>query len=84
MATRTVKVTAGFDPDAKVWFVEDSNLHGLNAEGATLEALIEKLPGAVVDLLEMEGASGEEFSPGDVPIEVVAHAETHARLGEPM
>ncbi|MFD2181155.1 DUF1902 domain-containing protein [Rhodoplanes azumiensis] len=81
MAEQTVKVTAGFDREARVWFVEESNLHGLNVEGATLEALIEKLPGAVVDLLEVEAAGEFGLETGDVPIEVVARAETHAHLG---
>lgn len=80
MAERTVKVTAGFDREARVWFVEDSNLHGLNVEGVTLEALIEKLPGAVVDLLEMETLDRRDSEAADVPIEVVARAETHAHL----
>lgn len=81
MAERTVKVTAGFDREAQVWFVEDSSLHGLNVEGATLEDLIEKLPGAVLDLLEIEAAGQVGLEAGDVPIEVVARTETHAHLG---
>ena len=44
-----------------VWFVEDSDLHGLNAEGTTLEELVDKLPDVVADLLE---ANGSGFSTG--------------------
>ena len=51
MTARKVKVTVAFDREAHVWFVKDSDLHGLNVEGPTIDALIGKLPGAVTDLL---------------------------------
>ena len=53
MVDRKVRVTVGFDSEAHVWFVKDSDLHGLNVEAPTMEALMDKLPGAVVDLLEL-------------------------------
>jgi hypothetical protein len=31
-----IVVKAAYDPEARVWFVEDSDLHGLNAEGTSL------------------------------------------------
>jgi Domain of unknown function (DUF1902) len=80
MADRKVKVTVAFDREAHVWFVKDSDLHGLNVEGPTIEALIGKLPDAVTDLLEEEGFFLQAGPNADVPIEVTAHAETHARL----
>lgn len=45
-----------------------------------MDALMDKLPGAVVDLLELEGYFDREGPKADVPIEVIAHAETHACL----
>jgi hypothetical protein len=80
MADRKVKVTVGFDGEAHVWFVKDSDLHGLNVEAPTMDALMDKLPGAVVDLLELEGYFDRKGPKADVPIEVIAHAETHACL----
>ena len=50
-----IVVKAAYDSDARVWFVEDSDLHGVNAEASTLEALVEKLPAVVADLLEANG-----------------------------
>ncbi|MGZ8324109.1 MAG: DUF1902 domain-containing protein [Rhodoplanes sp.] len=42
MADRKVKVTVGFDGEAHVWFVKDSDLHGLNVEVPTMDALMDK------------------------------------------
>lgn len=66
-------VKAAYDPDARVWYVESSDLHGVNAEAATLEALADKLPGVVADLLEDRGE-------GEVPIELIAHVHTRAHV----
>lgn len=77
-----VVVKAAFDEEARVWHVESSDLPGLNAEAGSLEALMEKLPPAVQDLVE-EGAL-EGLDLGDVeselPIELIAHASTRVRL----
>jgi len=67
MAT-PILVKAAFDPDAGVWFVESSDLPGLNLESETLDGLRERLPGAVADLLEAAGRKDEL----GVPIELIA------------
>jgi predicted RNase H-like HicB family nuclease len=74
MSRGLIVVKAAYDPDAAVWFVESSDLEGLNAEAPTLEGLLQKLPGVVLDLLEEEGLDDLEL-----PIEVVAHASTRVR-----
>jgi hypothetical protein len=76
--SRLILVKAAFDPEASVWWTEASDLHGLRIEAPTLEALMERLPGAVQDLLEDEGEA-----PGEFAIEVVAHASTRVRLPQP-
>jgi len=45
-----------------------------------LDALMDKLPGAVTDLLELEGYFDQESPKANVPIEVTAYAETPADL----
>ena len=52
----SILVKAAHDPEANVWFVEQSDLFGLNAEAETLEQLVEKLPAVIADLLEPEEA----------------------------
>jgi hypothetical protein len=48
-----IVVRIAYDPDAKVWWVEDSDpLYGLNIEAPTIDELRDKLPAAVIDLLE--------------------------------
>ena len=77
MTGRFVHVKAAYDAEAAVWYVEDSDLHGVNAWAPTVEELLRKLPAVVLDLLEAQGfADG-----GEVPIELVARANTSARLG---
>lgn len=54
-----IVVRAAYDPDAKVWWIEDSApLGGLNIEAPTIDELRDKIPTAVIDLLETK-------SPGD-------------------
>jgi predicted RNase H-like HicB family nuclease len=69
-----IVIKAAYDAEAAVWFVEASDLEGVNAEAPSLEALLQKLPDLVLDLLEEEGLDEVEL-----PIEVVAHASTRVR-----
>jgi hypothetical protein len=52
MARGLILVKAAYDAGAAVWFVESSDLEGVNAEAPSLEELLQKLPGVVLDLLE--------------------------------
>lgn len=55
--------------------MEHSDLPGLHLEAPTIEALRDKIPGAVLDLLEGVG----EAEALDLPIEIIAHASTRVR-----
>jgi hypothetical protein len=61
----TITVKAAWDPEAGVWYIEQSNLPGLHIEAETAVELYNKLPGAIEDLLE---GSGER----EVPFEFTA------------
>jgi Domain of unknown function (DUF1902) len=71
-----IVVTAAYDDEVRVWHVEHSNIPGLRTEAPSLEALRDKLPGMVEDLIELNQL---DFR-GDVPIEVIAHARTMASV----
>jgi Domain of unknown function (DUF1902) len=73
---RLIVVTAAYDDEAKVWYVEESNLPGLRTEAPSIEALREKLPALVEDLVE---ANNLDFR-GEIPIEVIAHTRTIATV----
>ena len=73
--TRSVVVKAARDPEAGVWYVEQSDLFGLNAEAETLEELVKKLPVVISDLLEPGEAEEVE-----VPIDIVVHVSTRVQL----
>lgn len=76
MVDTVIVVKAVRDADAGVWLVEYSDVPGLRLEGETLEALADKLPGAILDLLECDGKLGDGV---DVPVELIAHASTRVR-----
>lgn len=62
---KMIVVRAVYDPKAGVWLVESSDLPGLHLEGETPSALAEKLPGAVLDLLEAGGIDEWVSNPTD-------------------
>jgi predicted RNase H-like HicB family nuclease len=77
MVSRLIVVKAAYDAEAAVWFVESSDLAGVNAEARSIEELLDKLPGVILGLLEevvpiVDGDLG-------VPIEVVSHASARVR-----
>jgi predicted RNase H-like HicB family nuclease len=65
---RLVEVRAGYDDDAKVWYVTHSDVPGVHTEGDTLDELRDKLPNVVRDMVEANGDS----STGDILIELTA------------
>jgi predicted RNase H-like HicB family nuclease len=77
MRDTLIVVKAAWDPEAAVWWVEHSDLPGLNLEAESLDALRDKLPGAVEDLIEAAGQTGER----ELQIEIIAHAHARVRLG---
>jgi len=75
-----IVVKATRDEEARVWFVESSDLAGLNIEAETLDGLWEKLPDAIRDLIE-EGALGDDAGgEREVAVELIAHAATRLRV----
>ena len=73
-----ITVKTALDPEAGVWYVAESSLAGLNIEAESFDALIEKLPPAIEDLLEAgDGGSGG----AKVPVELVASAYRGFQIG---
>lgn len=82
MRTVVIVVKAVFDPEARVWLTESSDVQGLNLEAPTIEALVERLPGALADLLQDCDHIGDDGDgpPDSLPVEIIAHASTRVRL----
>lgn len=72
MKQPVVIVKAALDTEVGIWFVEWSDLPGLNLEAPSLDLLMEKLLAAIRDLLDEEGVEGGR----DIPIEPIARAST--------
>jgi hypothetical protein len=77
--SKVIVVKATFDAEAGVWTTESADIKGLRIEATSIEQLIQKLPGAIQDLLE--DCDGDGATPSDVPIELIAHASTRVRFG---
>lgn len=75
---RMIIVKAIFDPEARVWYTESSDIHGLRLEDPRLETLVDRIPGAIQDLLEL-GSDGDGEGAFDIPVEVIANATTRVR-----
>ena len=55
MMTKIIVVKAAYDAESSVWFVESSDLPGLNAEAETIKTLFKELPAVIGDLLAEGG-----------------------------
>lgn len=62
-----IVVRATWDSDAKVWVAESSDLPGLITEASSLVDLDAKLPGLIMDLLDIN-----DDVEADIPVEVIA------------
>ncbi len=70
-------VRADYDPEAKSWYVFDSDVPGLATGADTLEELEAKLPGMIMELLELNADLFDDKSriTGPHSFRLVAHHE---------
>jgi hypothetical protein len=69
MTQRLIVVGVAYDPEARVWSTESSDLDGLNAWAPSIEEFRNVLPGMVADLIEFNEPS---WTGSDIAIEIVA------------
>lgn len=69
---RQLVVKAEWDAEAEVWYVAESDVPGLAAEGANLEELLAKLRIVVPELVELNAHLIEGDLDRDLPIRLVA------------
>ena len=76
MDNRLMIVRVSYDDEAGVWFTTGGDIPGLAAEADTIEALVKRLPGMVMDLFEVNGFSfGDDIQVGsEISLEIIAHA----------
>lgn len=69
----TVKIS--WDDEARVWYVEESDVPGLCIEAATVDLMAERLKVIIPELLEESGVESAD----DVPFDLLAarHAVAH-------
>lgn len=65
---RSIIVRADWDDEARVWVATSTEIDGLALEADTLETLGDKVSGAVLDLIELNGL---DISKG-APVHIVA------------
>lgn len=82
-ARRKVTVTCCWDPEAEVWFVEDSSIPGLAADAESIDELVNKVRPMVLDLIACESdprGEVETDNASDVPFDVLVHGSLKSRL----
>jgi predicted RNase H-like HicB family nuclease len=72
---RYAVVRAAWDDEAKVWYIQESDIPGLATEAATLEELRRKVPLMIQDLLE-----GEAEHPDEIEIDFIAYAHDRVTI----
>ncbi len=77
---RSIVVRIAYDEAAGVWFIQSSDLAGLSGEAETVEALMRRTPGMIVDLIEENGFD-DGASIAEVQVEIIA--SMHARVQLP-
>ena len=70
-----INILAEWDPEASVWVATSEDIHGLAIEAATLERLVERLPGVLEDLIEFNHP--ELAGLQDIPFKVHASRIGH-------
>ena len=68
----TIRIRAAWDDEAGVWFVEESDVFGVNAEAA-MEELRDKLPNVIADVLADNDPSRLRH---DLTVEIIARFQT--------
>jgi predicted RNase H-like HicB family nuclease len=72
MDTQTYTVTVRWDAEARVWYVDDSDVPGLATEADTLEQMEGKLAVMIPELLALNEPAHQ---PRRVPYELIAHKQ---------
>ncbi len=75
-------IRADYDPEAKSWYVFDSDVPGLATGADTLEELEAKLPDMIVELLELnaEHVIDKSRLAGSHSFRLVAHHEAFHQI----
>lgn len=68
---RHAVIRCAWDAEARVWYVQDTDIPGLVTEAPTLEALRAKLPGMVQDLVD---------DAGEIELDLIAYAHDRVRI----
>ena len=74
MRPSLIVVRATWDDEANVWVAESEDI-GLVTEAPTMEALRQKVPQMIIDLLECDGESGSF----DIPVEYISYSSQRVR-----
>ena len=62
-------IRAAWDDEAKVWYIEESDIPGLVTESDSLEGLRQRIRDIIPDLLE-----AADDVPDSIEIDIIAHA----------
>ena len=75
MVDLPINIIAEWDAEASVWVASNEDISGLAIEASTLERLVERLPGAIEDLIELNHPELAGLT--DIPFKVHASRLEH-------
>lgn len=75
MTGRYAMIRVGWDDEAKVWFVEHSDIDGVFTEAESLDLLRAKIPVIIQDLLQ-----DVEGRPDEIELDLIVHARDRVRI----
>lgn len=55
MLIKEVQVSVQFDPESNTYWVSECSVPGVNLNDDSFDNLVERLPGAIHDMIEMNG-----------------------------
>ena len=79
---KVFKVYVRFDEDAQVWYVHESNVPGLHAEGESLDELRVEVLALIPELLAANGVNVADYNQDhkSVPFDLIAQQRNHAAI----
>jgi len=76
----SIIIKAEWDEEAQVWIASSNDIDGLALEAVTMEILLQRIPGALCDLLELNGFENGSGLP-EIPYHVMS--STVGRIPNP-
>ena len=77
--SRSFRICAKWDDEAKVWVATSEDVPGLITEARSMDTLVQKLETLIPELLELNGAL-DDLDPSNIPFELHSQLQGKTRV----